>query len=63
MEEAKQYLLIGDDDKQEEFKKVVDERIKFLQENTNPNLLVDWNKIAHQIRVDTAAKLGLILRW
>ena len=62
-EEKRQYLLIGDDEKRERFYKIVDDRIKFLREHTSPDTPVNWDDIEHRIRVDTAERLGLILRW
>ena len=62
-EERMQYLLIGDDDARKQYVRIVEDRLKFLREHTDPNALVDWAEIEHAIRVDTAKRLGLILKW
>jgi len=61
----RQYLVIGREDKKQEWAELCEKRLTQLQALTPPekSATIDWEDVAHQIRVDLAKKLDITLRW
>lgn len=63
MTQPRNYLLIGTDEQKQQFAEEVDRRIQWLRSNAFGGVAVDWNELAHKIRLEVAEKIGLSIKW